>query len=57
MENLYDYLFHYNPYKKAWFAFRREDKEAYFNGELPESKLLKSKDIKTLVGYISKDKK
>jgi len=34
MNILYDYLFHFNPYNKEWNAFRREDKEKYFNGEL-----------------------
>ena len=32
-EALYGWLFHYNIYKELWFAFKREDSIAYFNGD------------------------
>ena len=51
---MYDYLFHYNPHTELWSAFKREDKEAYFNGEKPRTEILKAKDIKTLMGFIKK---
>lgn len=41
MNILYDYLFHFNPYTKEWNAFKREDKEKYFNGELMKNTVLK----------------
>ena len=41
---MYDYLFHYNPFQEMWYAFRREDKENYFNGKLTSPP--HSKDIK-----------
>lgn len=53
----YDYLFHYNPHTKLWSAFKREDKSAYFNGTEPKTEILKAKDIKTLMTYISKNNK
>lgn len=33
-DRLYNWLFHYNKYKKLWFAFRREDYIGYFNGDM-----------------------
>ena len=51
---LYDYLFHYNPHTELWSAFKREDKESYFNGEKPRTEILKAKDIRTLIGFIAK---
>ena len=46
MEELQNWLFHYNPYRKAWFAFRREDSNDYFNGEYKN--VIKSRSHKTL---------
>lgn len=56
MKNLYDYLFHYNPYTDEWSAFKREDSNKYFNGEIPEENILKSKNIMTLFGVIKRIK-
>jgi hypothetical protein len=28
---LYDWIFHYNPYKEWWYAFKREDMVKFFN--------------------------
>ena len=52
--NLYDYLLHYNHHTGYWTAFKREDKDAYFNGTLADNNCIKHKDIKTLVSYINK---
>lgn len=51
MEELHNWLFHYNPYTEAWAAFRRDDLVAYFNGDM--TNVLKSKSQKTLEGLIT----
>jgi len=55
LDKLYDYLFHYNSFESTWYAFKRDDKEKYFNGELDKNNLLKSKEIKTLLEVIKND--
>jgi hypothetical protein len=55
LNKLYDYLFHYNSFESTWYAFKRDDKEKYFNGELNKNNLLKSKEIKTLLEVIKND--
>jgi hypothetical protein len=52
MEELHNWLFHYNPYQKHWVAFKREESSSYFNGELKNT--LSSTDFKTLVEILSK---
>lgn len=32
-KELYNWLFHYNPYTKLWNAFPRDEEAKYFNGE------------------------
>jgi hypothetical protein len=54
MEVLYNWLFHYNPYTQVWSAFRREDKEKYFNGELLDYQYHQSKKIMDLIGFVAK---
>lgn len=56
MENLYDWLFHYNPYEELWSAFKRENKEKYFNGQLRSDELCKAKSIDVLIEFIAKKK-
>ena len=51
-DELYDWLFHYNHYVKSWTAFKREDINKYFNGELQNT--LTSKKHSTLVDIIEK---
>lgn len=46
MEELYDWLFHYSPYTKAWHAFKRDHVSEYFNGN--HKNVIKSKSQKTL---------
>lgn len=53
---LYDYLFHFNSYTKEWNAFRREDKEKYFNGELMKHGVLKSPSFNGLLKELKKQK-
>lgn len=50
-EHFQDFLFHYNPYKDLWFAFKREDSNGYFNGEdVPTTSY---HNIKDLIRYIN----
>jgi len=51
MEELYDWLFHYNHYSQSWHAFKREHLVEYFNGDM--TNVLKSKSQKTLEGLIT----
>ena len=53
MEELHDWLFHYNPYTKLWAAFKRDQMTGYFNGELTSKDCLKSKNQKTLEELIT----
>jgi hypothetical protein len=55
LNNLYDYLFHYNSFESTWYAFKRDEKEKYFNGELDKDTILKARNIKVLLDVISKD--
>lgn len=54
---LYNYVFHFSPYNEVWSAFKRENHRKYFNGELNEEDVLKSKDIMVLVHLIKKKEK
>ena len=53
---LYDYLLHYNPYRKDWVAIDRNLKEAYFNGELVEKNLIRHEDVNQLIAMLSRTK-
>jgi hypothetical protein len=55
LNKLYDYLFHYNSFESTWYAFKRDEKEKYFNGELNKDTILKARNIKVLLDVISKD--
>lgn len=52
MEELHNWLFHYNPYTKNWAVFKREQSSDYFNGKL--TNVLVSKKHSTLVDIIVK---
>jgi hypothetical protein len=52
-KNLYQWLFHFNPYKEIWFAFKREDYVKFFNGDT-EIKTVGSKNINTLIELVEK---
>lgn len=54
MEELFDYIFHFNHYRNCWNCFRREDSVDYFNGNLEGTdKLMRSEDINTIIKYIT----
>ena len=46
-KKLYNYLFHYSPYREQWAAIPRGKEVAYFNGDYKN--YLKDKDIKELL--------
>ncbi len=54
MENLYDYLFHFNHHTGYWNAFRRSDNDKYFNGTLQSDVVIKNKDIDKIIKQLSK---
>lgn len=54
MDNLYDYYLHYNIYDKSWNAVKRDKVVAYWNGGLKKEEIIKSKDINTIISYITK---
>jgi hypothetical protein len=55
MENLYDYLFWYNPYESLWYAITRDTQLEFFNGKRENSVFYKSKSHSTLVEILCKD--
>jgi hypothetical protein len=56
MENLFDFIFWYNPYEKIWYAINRDTQLNFFNGNRDKSLFYKSKEISTLTQIISNDK-
>lgn len=53
-EQLLNWIFNYNPYTQEWRGCKREDYLALFSQEDNEN-LLKSRDIKTLIEFITKE--
>lgn len=53
MENLYDYLLHYNHFDKIWNAIPRDKVNDYWNSRNTEG-VLRSKNIKTLIEIITR---
>lgn len=51
-EQFQDYLFHFNPYKGMWFAFKREDMNDYFN-DVNNTNVLTARNVKDLISRIS----
>lgn len=56
MNNLYDYIFHYNHYTELWNAIPKDKYTRYWNNDDVEG-VLKSKSIDTLVSMIVKNVK
>ena len=53
MENLYSYVFHFNPYSEIWSAIPRDLYNDYWsNANLPG--VLRSKDMKTLIELVNR---
>lgn len=52
--NLYGYLFHFNHHTNRWAAFKREDKDIYFNNMRVDSgKVIYSNKIEDLISYLN----
>lgn len=49
----YDYLFHYNHYNGTWNAFRRSQKEAYFNGGLKDEEKISSPNFSLVLDTVA----
>ena len=54
LNNLYNWLFHYNIYKEEWTAFHREDHNAYWNGEKPKHRMYRNKSFTDLISQLHK---
>lgn len=55
MENLFGFIFWFNPYEKLWYAIDRDTQLNFFNGKRSESIYYKSKEITTLVQILSNE--
>jgi hypothetical protein len=55
MDNVYNYVFHFNPSAKVWTAIPRDEYLAYWNRSIKDvDGVLRSKDINTLVELVDK---
>lgn len=54
---LYDYMFHFNPHDQLWYGFKRDEANAYWSDRDSVKSLLKSRDIKTILGFLKSPKK
>ena len=52
-EELYEYVFHFNPYNELWSAIPRDVYQEYFNNS-DVAGVLKSKELPTLLSLIMK---
>jgi hypothetical protein len=52
-EELYEYVFHFNPYNELWSAIPRDVYQEYFNNSDVDG-VLKSKEYTTLIALILK---
>jgi len=52
-EELYEYVFHFNPYNELWSAIPRDLHQQYFNNNEVDG-ILKSKELTTLFSLIGK---
>ena len=52
-EELYEYVFHFNPYNELWSAIPRDSYQQYFNNNEIDG-ILKSKEYTTLIALILK---
>lgn len=58
MKELYDWLFHFNHHTGKWAAFKRDDREKYFNtghNRERENGILFADDLKDLINFITKN--
>ena len=53
MEQLQQYVFHYNPFNKTWHAIPRDKYTEYWSNSKTNG-ILRSSNIKTLIELVSK---
>jgi hypothetical protein len=54
MKKFYGWLITYNPYKKKWLAYKREDHVAYWNGHETVNPVYTNTDIDKLIEELKK---
>lgn len=52
MNSLYDYVLHFNPYKKLWFAIPRTSYTAWFSDSNKNTGVKKAKTVSSLIKMI-----
>ena len=52
MNNLYDYVLHYNPYRKLWFAIPRTQYTRFFANNKDDNGVLKASTVNALIKLI-----
>lgn len=53
MEELFNYVFHYNPHSQVWSGIPRDEYINYWNGVL-SSTVIKSKELSVLMELLSR---
>ncbi len=53
---LYNWLWFYNSYEKLWYAFKREDYNKFFNGELRVEEYCKATNPNHIIEFLSAKK-
>ena len=52
MNNLYDYVLHYNPYQKLWFAVPTSQYTLWFSNKKNNDGVKKAKTVSALIKMI-----
>ena len=52
MNNLYDYVLHFNPYKNMWFAIPRTQYTLWFSDSSKNTGVKKAKTVAALIKMI-----
>lgn len=53
MENLYNYIFWFNPYTEIWYGIPKEEYINFFSGKGNYECVLSSNKIETLISIIN----
>lgn len=48
----YNWLFHYNGHDDTWYAFHREDMEAYFSKKATQNVVYRHKELTKLMSHM-----
>jgi hypothetical protein len=55
MNNLYNFIFWFNPYQNLWYAIERGSQLDFFNGNREKSKYFSSEDLLELVEIVKEN--